>query len=337
MSGACTATDTCIDSAIGVVVIGRNEGERLKHCLSSVGSLASRVVYVDSRSRDGSAEWARKQGVAVVELDSAKPLSAARARNEGFRRLTEIAPELSLVQFLDGDCEMDRGWLSAAHGLLTSRPEVAAVCGRLRERFPEHSIYNMLCEMEWNGPVGETRSTGGNAMMRCSAFRQVNGYREDLIAGEEPELCVRLRAGGWKIWRLGDEMGLHDAAITRFGQWWKRAVRGGHAFAQGAWLHGAPPERHCVAETRRAVLWGAVLPLAILSLAAIHPAWLMLALAYPLQVLRLAVRGGIGDRERRWRALFLVIARFAEAQGVLKFWIGRLRRRSAALIEYKQD
>lgn len=335
MSSASTAASQIALPDVGVVVIGRNEGDRLKRCLGSIGSVASRLVYVDSQSRDGSAQWARAQGVDVVELDPSKPLSAARARNEGFRRLAVLAPDVALVQFVDGDCEIDPRWLPAARTFLASSPDVAAVCGRLRERFPEHSVYNMLCDMEWNAPDGQARSTGGNAMMRCAALTEVGGYREDLIAGEEPELCVRLRGAGWKIWRLADEMGLHDAAITRFGQWWTRTVRSGHAFAQGASLHGARPERHYLTETRRAVVWGALLPLAILGLAAVHPAWLLLALAYPLQVLRLAMRDRDADPKRRWRALFLVLGRFPEAQGVLKFWISRLRRRGATLLEYK--
>ena len=123
--------------------------------------------------------------------------------------------------------------------------------------------------------------------------------------------------------------------MIRFGQWWKRSVRGGHAFAEGARIHGAPPERHYVAETRRALLWGVVGPLVIIMLSLFDPAWLGLSLAYPLQVLRLAFRDDISRPERRWRALFLVLARFPEAQGVLQFWLNRLRRRRSALIEYK--
>jgi GT2 family glycosyltransferase len=323
------------DAAFGVVVIGRNEGERLKRCIASVAPLASPVVYVDSNSTDGSPAWAAGQGAQVVELDMRKPFTAARARNEGYRRLRQIAPGLAFVQFVDGDCEVAPGWLAAAAAFLRAHPDVAAVCGRRRERQPRRSLYNQLCDMEWDTPLGQARSCGGDVMLRTVALDAVGGYLDTLIAGEEPELCVRLRAAGWHIWRVPDEMTLHDAAMTRFAQWWKRSVRGGHAFAEGASLHGAPPERHGVAETRRALLWGAAAPLAILVLALFHPAWLALALVYPLQILRLALRDDIRRPERRWRALFLVLARFPEAQGVIQFWINRLRRRRSALIEYK--
>ncbi len=325
-----------VQGDVGVVVIGRNEGDRLRQCIDSVLGSAAQVVYVDSNSSDGSAEWARGRGVEVVELDMTRPFTAARARNEGYRRLLALAPTLQFVQFVDGDCQVAADWLQAAWAFVQLHPQAGAVCGRRRERHPERSVYNRLCDAEWDTPVGPARACGGDALMRCSAFDAVGGFREDLIAGEEPELCVRLRAAGWQVWRLPDEMTAHDAAILRFGQWWKRAMRGGHAFAEGASLHGAPPEQHFVAETRRALLWGAALPLASLGLSALlHPVWLVLLLLYPLQVLRLAWRMGIADTQQRERAVFLVLARFPEAQGALAFWLNRLRRRRTTLIEYK--
>lgn len=323
-------------AGVGVVVIGRNEGERLKRCIGSVKALAAQVVYVDSNSTDGSAEWARGQGVDVVALDLSRPFTAARARNEGLRRLVALAPGLAFVQFVDGDCEVKPGWIPAAVAFLQAHPGAVAACGRRRERFPERSVYNRLCDHEWDTPPGQAKACGGDALMRIEAVHAVGGFREDLIAGEEPELCVRLRAAGGQVWRLPEEMTLHDAAMLRFGQWWKRAMRGGHAYAEGAWLHGAPPERHFLAETRRALLWGAALPLASLALALlVHPAWMALLLAFPLQLLRLVWRERASGPAGRERALFLLLARFPEAQGALTFWVNRLRRRRAGLIEYK--
>jgi GT2 family glycosyltransferase len=327
---------------LGVVVIGRNEGERLRVCLQSVlqGPQGARpVVYVDSGSTDGSVALAQSLGVSVVALDMARPFTAARARNEGFARLQAQVADLSEVQFVDGDCEVAADWIPQAQAYLAAHPDVVAVCGRRRERFPQRSVYNLLCDQEWDTPVGEARACGGDVLMRADALRQVGGYREDLIAGEEPELCVRLRAAGGRIWRLPLEMTLHDAAMLRFGQWWKRAMRAGFAFAEGAALHGAPPERHWVRESRSAWFWGLGLPLGLLVLGLLAPwlgAWVGLAwLVYPLQVLRLSRRGAGPAPARRARAFFLVLGKFAEAAGQCKFVMLRLAGRRASLIEYK--
>lgn len=316
---------------VGLVVIGRNEGERLRVCLASVVGVVPLVVYVDSGSTDGSVALARGMGAHVVALDIRQPFTAARARNAGFQALLALSPNVQYVQFVDGDCEVVGGWLAAAAVFLAQHPTYAVVCGRRRERYPERSVYNRLCDAEWNTPVGDTKACGGDAMMRVVPLRAVGGYWDDLIAGEEPELCVRLREAGWKIRRLDHEMTLHDAAMRDWHQWWRRTVRGGYAFAEGVWLHGAPPERHWVAETRRALAWGLLLPVLVLVLAGWLGAWAWaLLLAYPLQVLRLARRHQSGAR-----GFFLVAGKFAEGWGVLKFLRNRLLHRRQALIEYK--
>ncbi|MDZ4089101.1 MAG: glycosyltransferase [Tabrizicola sp.] len=313
---------------VGAVIIGRNEGARLVACLASFPDWVRPLVYVDSGSTDGSVAAARAAGAEVVALDMSQPFTAARARNEGFARLRALdAPEF--VQFVDGDCRLQPGWLEAAEAFLSTRPSVAVVCGRRREIHPEASVWNRLCDAEWDTPLGQAKACGGDALMRVAAVAKVGGYDPGLIAGEEPELCVRLRQAGWEVWRIDREMTLHDAAMTRIGQWWKRTRRSGHAFAEGAAMHGAPPERHWVAETRRAVLWGAVLPLVTLLGLVVTPWAGLLLLAYPLQILRLSRRLG-------WeRAAFLVLGKVPEAQGVLEYHLNRLRRRRAGLIEYK--
>ncbi|SDX92011.1 Glycosyltransferase, GT2 family [Albimonas donghaensis] len=320
---------------IAAVAIGRNEGARLLACLDALQGQAGRIVYVDSGSTDGSVEAARARGAEVVSLDMTLPFTAARARNAGIARLTETGPRPELVQFVDGDCILDPGWIPAALACLDAHPSVAVACGRRRERFPEASVYNRLCDREWNTPVGPARACGGDALMRLDAIEAAGLYNPTLIAGEEPELCVRLRAQGWEIRRLDAEMTLHDADMHRFGQWWTRMRRSGHAWAEGAAMHGAAPERHCIPGLIRALTWGAALPALILAAAIlIHPAALLLAGIYPLQVLRLARRGGFG-RDAWETALFMTLGKFPETQGALGYALGRLRRRPARLIEYK--
>lgn len=313
---------------IGAVAIGRNEGARLILCLASLADAVDRVIYVDSGSTDDSVAAALAAGAEVVELDPATPFTAARARNEGLARLMQgEVPDL--VQFVDGDCEMRPGWIPAARAFLEAHPDVAVVCGRRRERHPEASLWNRLIDREWDTPVGEARACGGDALMRVAPLRAVGGFNPAVIAGEEPELCVRLRREGWRIWRLDAEMTLHDAAMTRVGQWWRRAARAGHAYAEGAAMHGARPERHGVAGVRRALFWGLALPAVAILPAPWVPATLLLLLAYPAQVLRLSRREGMAG------ALFLTLGKFPEAEGILTYAWRRLRGRTGQIIEYK--
>ncbi len=318
---------------VAVVAIGRNEGERLAKCLASVIAVGAPVVYVDSGSRDGSVATARGAGIDVVELDGGIPYTAARARNEGFERVRRLTPDLSYVQFVDGDCEIIAGWIEKAVAFLDAHREVAVVCGRLRERYPRRSIYNRLCDIEWDTPVGETDACGGNALMRVDAFERVGAYRADLAAGEEPELCARLRAAGWRVWRLDVEMARHDAAMMRFSQWWWRAVRTGYGVAQHAYLFGTPSLRW---GALRAWLWGVWLPLACLVFGVVLGPWGWASwLIYPLQFLRQTLRNRGPLSRRAFLALFQLVSRFAECWGQIKFMCERLLDRQARLIEYK--
>ena len=324
-------------TSFGVVVIGRNEGDRLKRCLDSVQGLANRIVYVDSGSTDDSIAIARASAATVVELDLRAAFTAARARNEGFQNLMQMQPALDYVFFVDGDCEVVAGWLEKATQFLDQHSNVAVVSGFRRERFPEKSIYNLLIDIEWREyPFGDVKICGGDALIRVSALRQVGGYRTEMICGEEPEMCVRLRKAGWHIWRLNEPMALHDAAMYHFSQWWKRGVRGGYAFALGASLHGGPPERHSVHECARAWIWGLGIPLATVVLVAAGSRWnLLLLVIYPLQVVRLAWSSKEPKRENWWRGVALVLGKFPEVLGQMKFLVDGIRGAQSRLIEYK--
>ncbi len=112
-------------------------------------------------------------------------------------------------------------------------------------------------------------------------------------------------------------------------------MRTGYAFAEGAHLHGAPPERHWVRESRSAWMWGFVLPLLLLVLGLANPLFLLGFALYPLQVARLYRRGAGGFRVRLARAFFLVLGKFAEAAGQIRFVLRRYFGGNRRLIEYK--
>ncbi|MFN3453170.1 MAG: glycosyltransferase family A protein, partial [Sphingorhabdus sp.] len=162
-------------SPVGLVAIGRNEGDRLKRCLLSVPAHIP-VVYVDSASTDDSVAFARNTHATVVELDMDKPFSAARARNEGFASLRQQHPDIAFVQFVDGDCELEKGWIDSAEAFLRMHPSIAAVCGRRRERHPTASFYNKMCDDEWDTPIGQADACGGDA---CGGGAGVRVARRD--------------------------------------------------------------------------------------------------------------------------------------------------------------
>ena len=326
--------------SVPIVAIGRNEVARLKVCLRAALEGAQTVVYVDSGSTDGSAEYARSLGCYVVELDRSRPFSAARARNEGFACAMEHAADAEFVQFLDGDCELEAGWLERGAAALEEKDDAGVVCGRVREIHPEASVFNRLIDLEWQQPAGEVRTSGGRFMARARVFKEVGGFRPDVIGAEDDEFCIRVRGRGWKIFMIDAPMARHDAAITSFSQWWRRNRRAGHAYAQVAALHGSGPERYFVRDRRRILVWGLALPVVALALAPFTRGISLLGLLglYALQLVHIAR----GCRQRGWAgrdawayAFFTVISRFPALEGLLVYYWRRLRGREMTIIEYK--
>lgn len=327
-------------SGTGVVIIGRNEGSRLVRCIESVMRDTPHAVYVDSGSSDGSVEAAGALQVAVAELDRSLPFSASRARNEGVRVLLERQPDTVYVQFVDGDCELQPGWLDAAARELDAHPDVAVVCGRLRERHPDQTVYNRICDIEWNQPPGATTASGGIAMMRLSAFSAAGGFDPNVVAAEDDEICCRIRAQGGRVVRLSAEMALHDAAMTRLSQWWRRAARSGHAYAQLTAMHGRDAMRHWRPMIRSILFWGAALPAAAVLLAWPTRGWsLVLFLGHPVLGWRIHARKrreGIPSRHAFLYALSCVGMKLPQALGVALFWFRRFSGRPMTIIEHKK-
>lgn len=327
--------------SLAIVAIGRNEGERLMECLDSLKEHGAPVVYVDSGSTDGSVERARERGAHVIELDPALPFTAARARNEGVRYLATLEQPPRLVQLLDGDCRLEASWLPRALEFMEQNPGVGIVCGQRRERYPEASLFNRLCDMEWNTPVGPGTACGGDALVRMEAFQAAGGYNQTMIAGEDPEFAYRVERAGWGLHRLDAEMTWHDANITRLGQWWLRTKRAGHAYAECYTMHRADGTEFRRKELRSILFWGLGLPLAVLLSAPFTQGWSLLLLAgYPVlwwRIRRYRLGRGDGGGLATTYANFCLLGKFAEATGALRYGLGRLTGSSEKIIEYKGD
>lgn len=322
---------------LGLVLIGRNEGDRLRRALDAAnGHIGAAVVYVDSGSGDGSLDMARAAGAQVVALDPAMPFSAARARNAGFAALA-AAPggPPDVVQFIDGDCALVPGWLDAGRAALAGDPGLGLVTGWRRETDRGRSVYNALCDVEWLGPAGAITACAGDMMLRSRAFTDVGGFDERVIAGEDEDICARLDKAGWRLWRLPVTMTLHDAAMTRFGQWWRRAVRGGHAYAHLGDLHPGRTRR----ERARIWVYAVLLPvLALVGLVFWWPLTGLVVLAYAVSCLRTAqglMRRGQPLPEALHHALFLSLSKFPNLIGLVTYRLRKWRGAAMRIIEYK--
>lgn len=318
--GVAATTSSILESTreIGIVAIGRNEGARLEPCLKSLLSHSTRVIYADSASSDGSADVARRLGVEVVELSADIPLSAAAGRAAGYAALRSRYPNVEFVQFVDGDCLLDPAWLGSGATFLNARINVGVVCGRRREADPEASLYNAMADAEWDTPIGQSRACGGDALYRVAAYEQAGGFRSDLLAGEEPELCTRLTNCGWEIWRIDVPMTEHDARMLHFSQWWRRSQRGGYGYAQ-VWdvtrtLYGR--------QVLSALAWAVGMPLLFVVAASFFASpWILAGIPSLYLVQTTRIHFGFSDKRPRRlaRAALTLLAKVPETLGALRY------------------
>ena len=189
-------------------------------------------------------------------------------------------------------------------------------------------------------PIGEVKACGGDAMILMEAFRRVGGYNPSIIAAEDDELCLRIRGEGWKVLRIDAEMTLHDMAMTRFTQWWRRAVRCGHAYAEGSARYGRTPERHFVRQMRSTIVLGAVAARCSPSVwpgrpgVQASPCWRLPDPVLADRTLLPLVRGWPAADARLYAA-FCVMAKFPQVIGIVKYWSRRIRGEPAQIIEYR--
>lgn len=332
-----TATPT--HPLVSVVVIGRNEGERLTRCLASVAAMRHErfgieTIYVDSASTDDSVQRARAAGARVLEVNPERP-SAALGRNAGWR-----AAKGGFILFLDGDTELHPDFVALALEAMQD-PNVAIAWGHRRESRPDASIYNRVLDLDWIYPPGPSEFCGGDALVRRDVLEAVGGFDAGLIAGEEPEMCRRIRACGHDILHLDLPMTRHDLAIHRFAGYWRRAYRAGHAYAEISTRFKDSDDPLWLADARRNLIHALVVT-SLLVLLASALAWPWTGLAATATLLVLV---GRTYRRCRWkstdasvRLLYGIHAHFQQipiAAGQIAFFLGRRQGTRHELIEYK--
>jgi len=329
--------------SISVVVIGRNEGQRLARCLESVSRTPclknTELIYVDSNSKDGSPELAATYGAQAIVLN-AQRTTAALGRNAGWR-----AAKGEFILFLDGDTILHPDFANAALAPMLQDPSIVALWGHRREIHPEASIYNRILDLDWVYAPGIAEFCGGDVLMRRSALEEVGGYDAELIAGEEPEMCRRMRARGYRILHIDHPMTGHDLQITRFGQYWKHAARAGHAFAEISARFGASDDKFWDAERKRNLIRGGFW-MGSFILAAVTSALRLTILPLLIWIALLLVMSVRSAWKSRWKsqhlpALLLYgihshLQQIPICVGQITYSLDQRRGNRRTLIEYKE-
>ena len=327
---------------VSVVIIGRNEGQRLRRCITSVqqaywSALAPELWYVDSRSTDDSLALAQALGAQVLLLPSGA-LCAAKARNLGWQ-----AAAGEFILFLDGDTELHTDFVQHALTALHDR-SLCAAWGHRRESNPQQSLYTRVLDLDWIYPIGITPYFGGDVLVRRSALSQVGGFDATLNAGEEPELCARLRAKGWKILHLDVPMTRHDLAVRSFKAYARRCYRSGIAYAEVTHRMRTLGDALWQHEARRDLVHGQLYmaaPLLLLLAFVLHP---LVGAALALMGVTVLLRSAWRSRARAEGKVRLALQYAVHSHvqkipalfGQLAWRLAHARKQRLALVDYKE-
>jgi cellulose synthase/poly-beta-1,6-N-acetylglucosamine synthase-like glycosyltransferase len=295
------------------------------------------VFYVDSDSADDSVDRANRAEVRIIQLRPQRPC-AALARNAGWNAATS-----EIVLFLDADTELAPDFVADSIGAFRD-PHIAVVFGDRREGNPRASVFTRVLDLDWLQAPGAADFCGGDAVMRRSALQDVNGFDETLIAGEEPELCWRLRSRGWQVVHVDRTMAAHELGITRLSQYWRRAVRTGYGYAEVSERFRYTESPLWRAEVKRNRINGVVILLLIMGslvLGAMRRSAIPIMVAISIFI-ALAVRTAVRNRWKGADSVTLFLyglhSHFQQIPillGQIKYHWQRWRGVSSELIEYK--
>ena len=204
-------------TSVSVVIVTRNERERVRGCIESVLTLCegvdSEVILVDSNSSDGTVEVATEYPITVLQIPTDDLSTPGAGRQVGFRHASG-----DLVLFVDGDIHVSDGWLEGAIRTVEQSPDVAGVDGVLAESEADgdSSEEKESSTRETDRAEGDPERVDhllGVALYDADALEAVGGFDPWLDAMEDIDLGYRLRRAGYRLLRLPAVVGSHPKSV----------------------------------------------------------------------------------------------------------------------------
>lgn len=182
---------------ISIIIPTLNEesviGETLKRLKVGLGKTEFEIIVSDGGSSDKTVAIAKKYADRIVKE---KNKTIAAGRNLGAK-----SARGEYLVFFDADTTIPAAdkFFSKTLGVFKERPKLVALTVSVRvlpekETLADKIIFGILnfSIRVLNNVFGLGRSVGEFQMIRASAFRKLNGYNENLVAGEDHEMFYRL-------------------------------------------------------------------------------------------------------------------------------------------------
>lgn len=180
------------DIILSIIIPAKDEENYISGCLASIKSAIANafpyeVIVVDNGSVDTTVARAKEAGATVVSIDSA---TISSLRNRG----AELAKG-EILLFLDADVFIKKEWFYAFNAILDKVINKRLITGS-RCLVPEKSNW---IEKFWFKPLINADSpyiNSGHLIVSKKFFNELRGFSENLITGEDYDLCIRATKGG---------------------------------------------------------------------------------------------------------------------------------------------
>lgn len=203
---------------ISIIIPTRNEEKILEKTLLSLRKLHTipyEIIVSDGKSTDRTIEIAKKYADKVIVYSGEKRQTIGMARNLGAKQATG-----DTLLFLDADIYISdpNMFFSKAISIFERNRELVALTVFLKvfkdvATFGDIVVYWLFNRMVFvfNNIMHHGASPGEFQMIRTSTFKQVGGFNEKLVAGEDFDLFARLS----KIGRTRSESSLFVLHTSR--------------------------------------------------------------------------------------------------------------------------
>jgi len=195
---------------ISFIVIGRNEGWKLKNTFESIFNAVSickiesfEIIYVDSNSTDESIPNALEYGtISVIRLS--KYYNPAIARNVG-----ALNSKGDILIFLDGDMELNPSFLDLA--IIDNKLVKPLVGGVVVDRIIRKDG-TLINEVEYHKKEFAYYKliTGGAFLIEKELWELIGGMDNRFVKSADPELGLRLAKKGFLLYCIPHTFVFHN-------------------------------------------------------------------------------------------------------------------------------
>lgn len=225
---------------ISVSIKTLNEAECIEKTIDSIrqqiADYPHKIIVADSLSTDNTQQLASAKGVTVVSLTEPGDRCCGVGHQLGY-----LYSEGEYLLLMDGDMELEKGFIDKAITFLVEHPEYAGVAGTVEmDDAANYEFKSRKQRLHKIYPLGDSDHLGGGGLYRRSAIEKI-GYltNRNLHAYEEAELGMRLLDAGYKLHRLDTPYFSHTSHTMPTFKLLKYRWRSGYHQAPGELLRSA--------------------------------------------------------------------------------------------------